>query len=145
MTTRQGTRSLDNLFEKLGDAEVQVHRLSQQRELHTFINPNPERNYRIRLVTDELTSLCPATGHPDFADLTIEYVPDLVCVEMKSLKLYIETFRTEGHFYEELINLIWGDLESVLKPRYLVVHGDFHTRGGWPAGVTVSSQDQDQD
>lgn len=125
------------LFEKLGSAEVQVHPLSDVRELHTFQNPFRERRYTILLSTEELTSLCPATGHPDFCKLEIFYSPKDRCVEMKSLKLYVESFRTEGHFYEELINLIYGDLEKVLDPVYLKVTGHFNTRGGWPATVEV--------
>ncbi len=129
------------IFEKLGTADIEIHNLGEVRELHTFPNPHINRDYTIHLSTPELTSLCPATGHPDFAVLTIDYVPDEVCVEMKSLKLYVETFRTEGHFYEDLINLIWNDLSKVLHPRSLMVQGDFNTRGGWPATIIVGDQD----
>ena len=130
------------LFEKLGSADIQIHNLGEVRELHTFPNPHPNRDYTVHLSTPELTSLCPATGHPDFAVLTIDYVPDEVCVEMKSLKLYVETFRTEGHFYEDLINLIRKDLVKVLHPRSLQVQGDFNTRGGWTATIIVGDQDE---
>lgn len=136
----QTTETVDSpLFEKLGNAEVQVWRLGKVRELHTFENPQTDRPYRITLSTQELTSLCPATGHPDFCTLRILYSPKDRCVEMKSLKLYVESFRSEGHFYEQLINLIYSDLEKVLEPQYLKVRGDFNTRGGWPATVEVES------
>lgn len=124
-------------YEKLGNAEVQIHDLGGNKELHTFENPEKVRLYEIKLSTPELTSLCPATGHPDFCTLEIVYSPDLVCVEMKSLKLYVESFRNEGHFYEELINLIFNHLESVLDPNRLKVTGTFNVRGGMPAVVTV--------
>lgn len=130
------------LFERLGTAEVQIHRLSETRELHTFENPRVDQLYYVTLTTQELTSLCPATGHPDFCSLGIVYGPKDRCVEMKSLKLYVETFRNEGHFYEELINLIYSNLKEVLDPHYLRVRGDFNTRGGWPATVEVCSDDQ---
>ena len=128
-------------YEKLGTAEVQVWDLGGNKELHTFKNPSTN-DYWITLSTDELTSRCPATNHPDFATLTIKYMPEERCVEMKSLKLYIESFRDEGHFYEELINLIYGHLLKVLDPQELEVVGDFHVRGGMPAQVRVELDHQ---
>ena len=132
---------LPTVFERLGGADVEVHPVpsGDSRELHTFLNPNRDRPYEIEITTDELTSLCPATGHPDFCTLTVRYLPGLRCVEMKSLKLYIESFRNEGHFYEQLIYLIYRDLWEALDPAKLWVQGEFHVRGGMPAKVTINS------
>jgi 7-cyano-7-deazaguanine reductase len=109
--------------------------------LETFENANPQRNYRIEFETDEFTSLCPITGQPDFARITIEYVPDQLCVESKSLKLFLFSFRNEGSFYEDVTNRIYTDLFELLKPRRLVVTGSFTARGGIRSGVRVDSDE----
>lgn len=98
--------------------------------LETFPNPQPERDYTISLRIPEFTCLCPKTGQPDFATLYIDYVPDQRCVELKSLKLYIWSFRQEGGFHEALTNQILDDLVRVLSPRYLRIVGDWNVRGG---------------
>jgi len=100
------------------------------RELVTFPNPSPERDYSIRHVCPEYTALCPVTGQPDFGTIEIRYVPDQLCVELKSLKLYIWSFRNEGHFFEQVTNQILDDLVRVLSPRKLRVVGRFNVRGG---------------
>ena len=100
------------------------------RELVTFPNPSPERDYTIRHVCPEYTALCPVTGQPDFGTIEIRYVPDQLCVELKSLKLYIWSFRNEGHFFEQVTNQILDDLVRVLSPRKLRVVGRFNVRGG---------------
>jgi 7-cyano-7-deazaguanine reductase len=100
------------------------------KNLETFANPNPERDYVIRFETPEFTCLCPKTGQPDFATLRIEYVPDKLCVELKSLKLYFWSYRNEGAFHEAVTNRILDDLVAVLAPRRLRVEGDFNVRGG---------------
>ncbi|MFA7256620.1 MAG: preQ(1) synthase [Kiritimatiellales bacterium] len=107
----------------------------------TFKNSNPQRDYWITFETDEFTSLCPITGQPDFARITIEYIPDLLCVESKSLKLYLFSFRNEGSFYEDVTNRIYSDLFELLKPRHLIVVGDFTARGGIRSSVRVDSAD----
>ncbi len=107
--------------------------------LETFKNGSPQRDYRITFETDEFTSLCPITGQPDFATITIEYIPDKRCVESKSLKLYLFAFRNTGAFYEDVTNRIFTDLMAVCKPRQLIVTGDFSTRGGIRSRVTVDS------
>lgn len=107
--------------------------------LETFKNSNPQRNYWIHFETDEFTSLCPITGQPDFARITIEYIPDQLCVESKSLKLFLFSFRNEGSFYEDVTNRIYTDLFELLKPRQLVVVGDFTARGGICSSVRVDS------
>lgn len=106
--------------------------------LDTFPNPQPARNYEIAFDTAEFTCVCPMTGQPDFAKLTIRYVPDKLCVELKSLKLYLWSYRDEGHFHEAVVNKIADDLIRVLSPRKLTIEGDFLIRGGIHTVVTVS-------
>jgi 7-cyano-7-deazaguanine reductase len=98
--------------------------------LETFPNPNPERDYEIKIDTPEFTCLCPMTGQPDFATIRIEYVPDRLCVELKALKLYLWSYRDEGAFHEAVTNKILGDLVTVLDPRRMTVEADFKVRGG---------------
>jgi 7-cyano-7-deazaguanine reductase len=98
--------------------------------LETFDNPKPERDYTIRIRIPEFTCLCPKTGQPDFAELLLEYVPEARCVELKSLKLYIWSFRDEGHFHEDVTNRILDDLVRVLAPRFLRLTARFNVRGG---------------
>jgi 7-cyano-7-deazaguanine reductase len=105
--------------------------------LDTFANPRKDRDYTIEFVFPEFTSLCPVTGQPDFATIIITYVPDELCVEMKSLKLYFFSFRDKGIFYEAVTNQIADDLIATLKPRKLTVVGDFAVRGGTAGKVTV--------
>jgi 7-cyano-7-deazaguanine reductase len=105
--------------------------------LETFPNPKPGREYVIRFETDEFTCLCPKTGQPDFATIRIEYVPDSLCVELKSLKLYLWSFRNEGGFHEDVTNRILDDLVAAVKPRRLRVEGDFNIRGGIHTTVVV--------
>ncbi|MCL4512262.1 MAG: preQ(1) synthase [Bacteroidetes bacterium] len=100
------------------------------RRLETFPNHHPNRDYVVTLRTDEFTCLCPATGQPDFADLTIEYIPDKKVIESKSLKLYLWSFRNEGVFNEHLANVILDDLVAALSPRWCKVTADFAVRGG---------------
>ena len=100
------------------------------KELATFANPNPRRDYEIRFECPEFTCLCPMTGQPDFAVIRISYVPDRLCVELKSLKLYLWSYRNEGAFHEAVTNRILDDLLSALKPRRCEVTGDFLVRGG---------------
>ena len=101
-----------------------------QRILETFPNQHPNRAYTVRLETDEFTCVCPMTGQPDFAHLTIEYVPDKRIVESKSFKLYLWSFRNEGHFHEHVTNMILDDLVEALQPRRCWVKGEFRVRGG---------------
>lgn len=98
--------------------------------LETFKNEYPNRDYNIIHVAPEFTSLCPKTGQPDFGKITIEYVPDKICVELKSLKLYLNSFRNDGIFYESVANRILDDLIKVCKPRYMLITAEFNVRGG---------------
>jgi 7-cyano-7-deazaguanine reductase len=98
--------------------------------LETFDNQYPDRDYLITHVQPEFTSVCPKTGNPDFGKITIEYIPDKKCVELKSLKYYFNSFRNDGIFYESVVNFILDDLVKVLQPRYMKVTGEFNPRGG---------------
>ena len=100
------------------------------KQLETFANPTPTRDYEIRFACPEFTCLCPKTGQPDFATVRIQYVPDATCVELKSLKLYLWSFRDEGHFHEAVTNRILDDLVQAVAPRWMRVEGDFAVRGG---------------
>jgi 7-cyano-7-deazaguanine reductase len=108
--------------------------------LEAFPNPRPEREYQIEFVFPEFTSLCPVTGQPDFATITIRYVPDRQCVEMKSLKLYFFAYRNKGIFYEAVVNTILDDLVAALQPRRMTVIGQFAVRGGTAGTVTAEYQ-----
>ncbi len=99
-------------------------------ELETFDNATPDRDYSIRIRVPEFTCLCPKTGQPDFATLLIEYVPDKRCVELKSLKLYVWSFREEGAFHEAVTNRILDDLVAAVNPRFMRVSAEFNVRGG---------------
>jgi 7-cyano-7-deazaguanine reductase len=100
------------------------------KDLETFPNPNPERDYTIRIRIPEFTCLCPKTGQPDFATLHVAYVPDARCIELKSLKLYIWSFRDEGAFHEAVTNRILHDLVAACAPRFMRVNAEFNVRGG---------------
>jgi 7-cyano-7-deazaguanine reductase len=108
--------------------------------LEAFPNPKSERDYEIKFVFPEFTSLCPVTGQPDFATITVIYVPDRFCVEMKSLKLYYFAYRNKGIFYEGVVNQVLDDLVATLKPRSMAVIGEFAVRGGTAGTVTARYQ-----
>jgi 7-cyano-7-deazaguanine reductase len=110
---------------------------SPSRELETFDNPNPDRPYEIRMECPEFTCLCPRTGQPDFATIRLAYVPDRRCVELKSLKLYLWSFRDEGTFHEAVTNRILDDLVRAVAPRWMRVEADFAVRGGIHTVVVV--------
>ncbi len=105
--------------------------------LETFPNPAPRRNYVIRHVAPEFTSRCPVTGQPDFGSVTIEYVADKLCVELKSLKLYLQSFRETGVYYEAVTNLILDDLVARLQPRRIRVETHWNPRGGMTSVVVA--------
>jgi 7-cyano-7-deazaguanine reductase len=105
-------------------------RSAPAKRLETFPNPSPRRDYEIRFECPEFTCVCPMTGQPDFATIRIAYTPDKLCVELKSLKLYLWSFRDEGAFHEAVTNRILDDLVAAVKPRKMEVVGDFFVRGG---------------
>jgi 7-cyano-7-deazaguanine reductase len=107
-------------------------------KLEVFENPRPERDYTIVHEAPEFTSVCPITGLPDFATITIEYVPDRLCIELKSLKYYLVGFRQQGIFYEAVINRILDDLLEACRPRRMSITGRFSVRGGISSTVTAA-------
>ena len=112
--------------------------MSDPKILETFPNPAPQRDYVIEHTHHEFTSLCPMTGHPDFADITVSYVADKKCVELKSLKLYFHAFRNEGIFFEAATNKICDDLGKLLQPRELTIIANWRARGGFTSRITAS-------
>ncbi|WP_437204585.1 preQ(1) synthase [Planctomicrobium sp. SH664] len=110
--------------------------------LETFENPFPARNYTIDTVCPEFTSLCPKTGQPDFGTLTISYIPDQLCFELKSLKLYLQQYRNHGAFYERVTNTILDDLVAATQPRWMKIEAAFTPRGGIRTTVIVEYPDK---
>ena len=110
--------------------------------LETFDNPHPKRDYIIKHVAPEFTSVCPKTGQPDFGEITIAYCPDQTCIELKSLKFYIQSYRNQGIFYEALTNDILDDLSSTCKPRWMKVTSRFTPRGGITTEIVAEYKTQ---
>ena len=110
------------------------------KQLETFPNPRPGRDYHIAFECPEFTCLCPMTGQPDFATISIDYVPDELCVELKSLKLYLWSYRDEGAFHEAVTNQICDDIVAAIAPRRITVTGKFWVCGGITTTVTVTQQ-----
>ena len=113
------------------------------KELEVFPNPKPSRDYTIHIESPEFTCLCPKTGQPDFATLKLEYIPDAFCVELKSWKIYLWSYRNEGGFHEDLTNKILDDLVAALNPRYIRLTADFNVRGGIYTTITAEHQSPD--
>ena len=113
------------------------------KDLETFPNPRPENDYSIHIRIPEFTCLCPKTGQPDFATIHVEYVADQLCVELKSLKLYMWSFRDTGAFHEAVTNEILDDLRSALAPRFMRVTAEFNVRGGIYTNVVAEHRDAD--
>ena len=116
---------------------------SPSKELETFDNPHPDRDYTIRIRIPEFTCLCPKTGQPDFAELELEYVPGQRCVELKALKMYIWSFRDEGAFHEDVTNQILNKLVEVCSPRFMRLTAEFNVRGGVYTTVVVEHRASD--
>ena len=106
--------------------------------LETFSNPRPQRDYEINMECPEFTCVCPRTGQPDFANIRVRYVPAELCVELKSLKLYLWSYRNEGAFHEAVVNQILDDLVQAVRPKSMSVVGDFNVRGGIHTTVTAA-------
>jgi 7-cyano-7-deazaguanine reductase len=113
--------------------------------LETFPNPSPGRDFEIAISCPEFTSVCPKTGLPDFGEIRITYVPDEACIELKSLKYYIISFRNRGIFYEHVTNEILDDLVAAIRPRRMTVVGDFSVRGGIKTVVTATYDQRSQE
>lgn len=112
--------------------------MPREQRIETFPNPYPDRDYEISLECPEFTCLCPLTGQPDFATIKILYIPARFCVELKSFKLYLSSYRQEGAFHEKVTNQILDDMVEACHPRRMTVTGDFHVRGGIHTVVTTS-------
>ena len=110
---------------------------SPSTEIVTFKNPNPNRDYEIFMECPEFTCLCPMTGQPDFADFEIRYIPNKLCIELKSLKLYFWSYRNEGAFHEAVTNRILDDLVKAISPRWMQIMGKFNVRGGITTTITA--------
>ncbi len=108
-------------------------------ELETWDNPFPERDYEVSITFGEFTCLCPRSGYPDFATIRIRYIPDIKIVELKSLKLYLNSFRNKHISHEEVTNSIYGQLQEMLSPRFLEVVGDFNPRGNVKTVIRITS------
>ncbi|MBU4120452.1 MAG: preQ(1) synthase [Proteobacteria bacterium] len=108
------------------------------RKLETFPNHHPERDYVVTMLTEEFTCVCPLTGQPDFAKITIRYIPDKLILESKSLKLYLQSFRNQGTFHEHVSNVILDDIVSTLAPRWCKITAEFAVRGG--IGISVDAE-----
>ncbi len=108
------------------------------KELKTFDNPKSDRDYEIHFDCPEFTCLCPMTGQPDFAHIEIKYIPDKLCVELKSLKLYLWSYRDEGAFHEAVTNKVLDDIVGAISPRWIEVVGSFNIRGGIATSVVAS-------
>jgi len=113
------------------------------KELETFENQHPEKDYTIRIRVPEFTCLCPKTGQPDFAELLFEYVPDALCVELKSLKMYMWSFRDEGAFHEKVTNDILAHIVKTIQPRFMRLTADFNVRGGIYTQVVAEHRKDD--
>ena len=111
------------------------------KQLENFANPNSDRDYTIHMEIPEFTCLCPKTGQPDFATFYLDYVPDFKCVELKSLKLYMWSYRQEGAFHEAVTNTILDDLVAITQPRFMRLLGDFYVRGGITTKITAEFRD----
>jgi 7-cyano-7-deazaguanine reductase len=118
---------------------------SPSKKLEVFPSPNPQRDYTIEMECPEFTCLCPRTGQPDFATLRIAYIPDKLCIELKSLKLYLWSYRNERVFHEAVTNRILTDLVNACRPRWMKVAGEFYVRGGIYTTVTASYQKKRQE
>lgn len=117
--------------------EIEMTREQQIQLLEVFDNPCPQRDFRIVHTCHEFTSVCPKTGQPDFATITVDYVADQRCLELKALKMYFQAYRQQGIFYEAVINRILDDLVEICQPRRMTIRGDFNVRGGFSSVVTA--------
>ncbi|MCJ7553189.1 MAG: preQ(1) synthase [Ignavibacteriaceae bacterium] len=116
---------------------------NKRKLLETFENKYPKRDYAVTHKAPEFTSLCPKTGQPDFATITVEYIPDKLCVELKSLKIYLNSYRKDGIFFESVTNQILDDLVAVTKPRYMLITAEFNVRGGISSMIETEYENPD--
>jgi 7-cyano-7-deazaguanine reductase len=129
-------------FKKFLNVRIQMMTTVPSKMLETFPNPNPENDYTIHIEIPEFTCLCPKTGQPDFATLLINYIPNKDCLELKSLKLYIWSYRDKGAFHEAVTNQILKDLTSASKPRFMRLTSKFNVRGGILTSIVVEHKNE---
>ncbi|MEA3506811.1 MAG: preQ(1) synthase [Elusimicrobiota bacterium] len=134
----------DKKLSLLGGGKTEYPKDPREASLEVFENPSPERDYTVKFKTKEFTSLCPVTGQPDFAEIIIEYIPRENCIESKSLKLYLFSYRNHGGFAEEIVNRILEDIETACKPKYARVEGKFTARGGITIDVEAEYKEKDK-
>lgn len=132
------SRTSESSLTLLGSTGTVYPESPDEASLEVFPNSHPNRDYTILLDCPEFTSICPITGQPDFGAIEIEYIPDTLCIESKSLKLYLFSFRNHGAFHEEVVNRVLDDVVEACKPRTAVVRGDFNPRGGIAIQVEAS-------
>jgi len=137
-TTKRAAAALKGLT-LLGQSGVRAPASPNEARLEAFPNSHPQRDYWVQFDCPEFTSVCPLTAQPDFGRITIRYIPDKLCLESKSLKLYLFSFRATGAFHEEVVNRILDDLVSAIRPRRAVVSGVFNPRGGIAITVEATS------
>ena len=121
----------------MAKAKAKVKKSKKSYKLETFKNKYTKRNYTVTITCPEFTSLCPKTGLPDFGTIVIEYIPDKLCIELKSLKYYLFGYRNKGIFYESAVNKITDDLKNILNPKEITVTGNFSSRGGITTSVSA--------
>lgn len=138
MAKQSTNKSTGRSLTLLGQGKTQYPSSPQQARLEAFENTHPDRDFRVTFDCPEFTSLCPITGQPDFGRLSIQYIPDALCLESKSLKLYLFAYRNHGAFHEEVINRILDDIVEKIKPRQATVRGDFNPRGGITIAVEAT-------
>jgi 7-cyano-7-deazaguanine reductase len=131
--------SLQRIKLKIQNSKLRTQKMPLQasKNLDTFPNPHPNNDYTIRFATQEFTTLCPMTGQPDFAQLTVEYSPDALCLESKSIKQFLWSFRDEGHFHEDVTNIILNAMAGACQPKWMTVTGHFNIRGGIDFVITA--------
>jgi len=137
MSDKRRTKKGAERLKTLGASKSVIPKKPSRTILETFDNSHPKREYEIIFDCPEYTSICPITGQPDFGVITISYVPDKYCIESKSLKLYLFSYRNHGAFHEEVVNMILDDCVAVCQPRRMTVHGEFNPRGGISISVTA--------
>ncbi len=137
MADKRNTKKGAGRLKSLGASKSAIAKKPSRIILETFDNSHPKREYEIIFDCPEYTSICPITGQPDFGVITISYVPDKYCIESKSLKLYLFSYRNHGAFHEEVVNMILDDCVAVCQPRRMTVHGEFNPRGGISISVTA--------
>ena len=119
--------------------------LLPSKTIETFPNPHPRNDYTIRFESREFTTLCPLTGQPDFAQLTVEYAPAALCLESKSIKQYLWSFRDEGHFHEDVTNVLLNDMVAACRPRWMKIVGHYNIRGGIDFVITARYSSESND